>query len=301
MGRGPFPTSPGGGSAADDLARALRDLYRRLNPPMPRPVPPPPIPVPVPVPGNPPAPAPGTVPGTTPGAQAPPAIPESLTGEGYEAPPFTGTNTQTRLGETVRAENRIRRRTKSCCHPVQFRTVWLRRGNVPVSNRMRFRPTFDESDFLRGSGGQVAIQRGHQYQIDTCGNWEYTCRGGGRIAQPDGERSASCWMREAKYQMPRPTRGFGDNDYTPPHDASRIQRQFQTYGVVANNPDPPARPCWHIGLDVNCSQAGGPIVYYYGLLVANRLAGIVRHLPAIVEAYNEINRANEALRNRDAE
>lgn len=261
-------------------------------PPIPRPLPPaPPIPVPPgPVPGPTPGttPTPGTVPGNPPVA-GPEAIPQPETMPGYEAPTWEGT--QTNMGDMVRAENRTRRRERSCCNPFIFRHVWITPG-THIGGYLDQRIFFNDDDFTRViPGNAVPRLRGWHYQASTCGLQEWVARSAaGDRQEADGEMHARCWLREAKYQMPLRSSPPG-TPYTPnPTELGRHSRQFARYGRVCNNPAPPAKPCWHIGLEVVCSRMGGPIAYYLGLLRANNIEGIVRWMPIPQEAAAELDR-----------
>lgn len=278
------------------LKNLLDEIAEALARSRTRPLPPPPIPVPVPVPGpnappaNPPAPpVAGPKPADTP-----------------TAPANTGVNTddaftgdQTSMGEAIRLENRKRRRNKNCCKPFEFLNVWLTKGN-PLANKLPPGVTFTDQDFSRFPGSRVAFMRGYWYQAQVTGIWEYLAKSAsGASVWADGERSARCWLQEAKYQMPLRNTGPTEIPYTPSEEpAARIERQFENYGKVCNNPAPPAKPCWNIGLEVYVSRRGGPVRYYYGLLVRNAIEGVVLWRPVPQEGLAEIDDAYRQLERR---
>ncbi len=266
-------------------------------PPIPRPIPPaPPIPVPPgPVPGPTPGttPTPGTVPGNPPVA-GPEAIPQPETMPGYEAPAWEGT--ETNMGDMVRAENRTRRRERSCCNPFIFRHVWIQPG-TNISSQLDPRIRFEDGDFSRIlPSNLVPLKRGWYYQAYICGVQEWVARSAaGDRQEADGEMHARCWLQEAKYQMPLQSSPPGTPYVPSPTLAARTTAQFARYGRVCNNPAPPARPCWHIGLDVVCSRRGGPVMYYLGLLRTNNIEGIVRWRGVPQEVQAELDRAYRNL------
>jgi hypothetical protein len=57
----------------------------------------------------------------------------------------------------------------------------------------------------------------------------------------------------------------------------------------------PAKPCWNIGLKVYVSRRGGPVRYYYGLLVRYGIEGFVIWRPIPQEAVAEIDDAYRNL------
>jgi hypothetical protein len=268
-----------------DLVKQAGGALARGGKTRPRPYPPPPIPLPRPdsVPGPAPAP-PGTQP--APETQAP--------AEGVGETPAVGDKST--MGEATRLENRVRRRNKNCCRPFEFLHAWLIKGN-PLANKLDQSINFTDSDFRSTSGEQVAFKRGVTYQYYVTGAWEYLARSAsGASLWADGERSARCWLQEAKYQMPLRNTSSAEAPYTPsPETSARIQKQFENYGKVCNNPAPIAKPCWNIGLEVYVSRRGGPVRYYHGLLVQNGIEGVTIWRPIPQEAVAEIDDAFNGL------
>lgn len=200
------------GGLADLFEDAARQLARRQRWRRPQPAPNPPL-------DRPTSPLPVPAPPIDGPVDDPPPIGRPVD----DAPPTTGEQEGVEDGTTTQTEER--RRNRNCCDPRRFRTEW------PVGPR----PAVGE-----------ARPDAYAYQILICGPLEWLCRSNsGTQVWADGLDVSRCWMVDAKHS--RTEKGtFWREDKAFLHKG--LNDELYRYGVVANDPRPPAEPCWMIGL-----------------------------------------------------
>jgi len=200
---------------------------------------------------------------------------------------FAKTDTNTDSLTRVRVRRRTKR--KNCCNPTVFLNEWLIRGNSVENQDSDV--DFTDEDYKKMPGQRVAFARGYAYQKQVTGIFQYKAISSvGVYVWADGEKHEMCWLREAKYVSPR-AKGYSAGAAPTRVAMSRAEKQFNTYGVVCNNPRPPAKKCWLIGLEVIVNRSrtpesgweSDPVAYYAQLLIKNKMEGDVIVVPALTD------------------
>ena len=152
-----------------------------------------------------------------------------------DTPPTTiPTDKPTTKDDTAtKTETETKRRERNCCDPTRFQSAWPK-GIRPAVN-------------------EAGNPNAHKYQVLICGPLEYLCTSTtGKSVWADGLFPGKCWMHDAKWSKNSKTSIFR---LEKPFVIWRsIDNEFERYGIVANQPSPPAAPCWMIGLQVTTTH-----------------------------------------------
>lgn len=122
-----------------------------------------------------------------------------------------------------------------CCDPYQFRYHW------PIATKPAPRPH---------AGLKPNKRRERMFQRWTCGAREYHCSGGGKTAWADGLQPEICYMKDAKWNEKKssPYVLGTAQDFLIDRAYPEIYKQFDKYGEICRDPDPPCTECWGVGL-----------------------------------------------------
>lgn len=122
-----------------------------------------------------------------------------------------------------------------CCDPYEFKYHW------PIETKPALKPEYASTPTMR---------RAAMFQRWTCGAREYHCSGGGKTAWADGLQPEICYMKEAKWNEKKSSPYVLGTlqDFMSDKMYPDIYEQFDNYGNICRDPDPPCTECWGVGL-----------------------------------------------------
>jgi hypothetical protein len=175
--------------------------------------------------------------------------------------------------EETEYRRRRKRRKRACCNPADFKLWAVERPNQITDAKMERSTPWKE---------RSAPVKGWTYQYCMYGSRsDYVCSGRGKTSYPDARFPDRCWIGDAKYIQDVKKTPFRPNvpDFLKTEIQDKIDCEYDRYGIVSRNPDPPAQTCWNIGLQTLVSQPGPPILYFKGLYKEFDIEGHILYRP----------------------